>query len=68
MTNSIINTEVIRDFYEEFCKDENLPISETDFETFVTYLEIDFFDWLKRNLNSFKNQNEDASNVDKIVA
>lgn len=68
MTNSIINTEVIRDFYEEFCKDENLPISETDFKTFVTYLEIDFFDWLQRNLNSFKNKvetDEDASEANK---
>lgn len=55
---SFINIDEIRIFYEEFCEEENASFSEEDFENFIDYLEYDFFDWLRQNLSSFRNDKE----------
>ena len=48
--NSIIKVEEIINFVKE----EQNKISEDEMIDFVKYLEIDFYDWLKSNWNSFK--------------
>jgi succinate dehydrogenase flavin-adding protein (antitoxin of CptAB toxin-antitoxin module) len=46
---TFINLKTIR----EFLKEESENYSEQQLREFVEYLEIDFYDWLKSNLNSF---------------
>jgi len=46
---TIINLKTIR----EFLKEESENYSEQQLQEFVEYLEIDFYDWLRSNLNSF---------------
>jgi succinate dehydrogenase flavin-adding protein (antitoxin of CptAB toxin-antitoxin module) len=46
---TIINLKTIR----EFLKEESENFSEKELREFVEYLEIDFYDWLRSNLNSF---------------
>jgi hypothetical protein len=46
---TFINLKTIR----EFLKEESENYSEQQLQEFVDYLEIDFYDWLRGNLNSF---------------
>jgi succinate dehydrogenase flavin-adding protein (antitoxin of CptAB toxin-antitoxin module) len=46
---TFINLKTIR----EFLKEESENYSERQLQEFVEYLEIDFYDWLRGNLNSF---------------
>ncbi len=46
---TIINLKTIR----EFLKEESENFSEQQLREFVEYLEVDFYDWLRSNLNSF---------------
>lgn len=47
--DTIINIDEIKEFLTENLED--LP--ENEHEDFVRYLEVDFYDWLQSNLNSF---------------
>lgn len=38
---------------KDFLKEESDSFSQQQFQDFVNYLEIDFYDWLKANLDSF---------------
>ena len=53
-TNTIINLTEIRNFYKDKCKEEKNKFEEKNFEEFVNFLEIDFYDWLKGNLKYFE--------------
>jgi|YNPBryulayer2012_1023412.scaffolds.fasta_scaffold135090_1 hypothetical protein len=46
---TFINLKTIR----EFLKEESENYSEQQLQEFVDYLEIDFYDWLRGNLNYF---------------
>jgi succinate dehydrogenase flavin-adding protein (antitoxin of CptAB toxin-antitoxin module) len=46
---TFINLESIK----EFLKEESENFSEQQLQEFVKYLEVDFYDWLGSNLNSF---------------
>lgn len=37
----------------DFLKEESENFSEQQLQEFVKYLEVDFYDWLRSNLNSF---------------
>ncbi len=48
-----IKTFINLDSIEEFLREESENFSEQQLEEFVKYLEADFYDWLRSNLNSF---------------
>lgn len=48
-----INIDEIRSVFEEFCKETGEIFREAHFIKFLKFLEIDFYDWVKGNLNQF---------------
>ncbi|MFH1540425.1 MAG: hypothetical protein ABID79_01000 [Elusimicrobiota bacterium] len=52
----IINTNEIRNIFKEFCENNGKSFSEIRFQKFQKFLEIDFYDWVKDNLNQFEKQ------------
>ena len=48
-----IETFISLENIKDFLKEESDSFSEQQFQEFVNYLEIDFYDWLKTNLDSF---------------
>lgn len=51
--NTIINISEVKQLFEEDCEESNMKFSENNFEEFLKFLEIDFYDWVKGNINSF---------------
>lgn len=51
---SIINIDEIRSIFKEYYEKNKMEFSEQKFEHFLKFLEIDFYDWVKGNLNQFK--------------
>jgi len=45
---SIINTNEICNIFKEYCEKENEEFNESKFEKFLEFLEIDFYDWVKK--------------------
>ena len=58
MTQKFIDTTIdeIREIFKKDCKEDNAKFSETEFQKFLKFLEIDFYDWVKENLNQFYKQ------------
>lgn len=57
-SNTVINIAEIRDFYKDFCRENEISFSEKKFELFLRFLEIDFYDWIKENLKQFIRRQE----------
>ena len=53
VNKSIIDTGEIRSIFKEYCEEENIKFSESKFEKFLEFLEIDLYDWVKENLKLF---------------
>jgi len=51
--STIINIGEIRSIFKEYCEEENEEFSESKFEKFLEFLEVDFYDWAKENLKQF---------------
>ncbi len=55
--SNTINIDEVCDIYKECCEEENKEFKKDEFERFLEFLEIDFYDWIKENLRQFyKNQ------------
>jgi len=50
---TIININEIYDIYREYCEKGNKNFDKDEFEKFLEFLEIDFYDWIKENLRQF---------------
>lgn len=50
---TIININEIYDIYREYYKEGNKNFDKDEFEKFLEFLEIDFYDWVKENLRQF---------------
>jgi len=53
---TIISIDQILSVFKEYCEGNKLEFSENKFEEFLKFLEIDFYDWMKENLNYFYKQ------------
>lgn len=51
--NTIINVSEVEKLFKEFCEENKMEFSDEKFEEFLKFLEIDFYDWVKTNLNQF---------------
>ena len=54
--NTIINISEVEKLFKESCDENKMEFSDEKFEEFLKFLEIDFYDWVKGNLNQFKKQ------------
>ena len=54
--STTINIDEIRSIFQEDCEDDNIKFSEKEFQRFLEFLEIDFHDWIRGNLNYFYKQ------------
>jgi len=52
-TTTIMNISKIRNIFKEYCEEENKKFNNSEFQKFLEFLEIDFYDWVKENLNQF---------------
>lgn len=43
----------IQQIYKYYCQDIGVKYKEKDFEEFLEFLDIDFYDWVKENLKVF---------------
>jgi len=50
---STINIDEIRNVFKESCEKSGEVFSETRFQEFLKFLEIDFYDWVKENIKQF---------------
>ena len=50
---TVINIDEVRNIFKEYCEKENEEFSESKFEKFLEFLEVDFYDWVKENLKQF---------------
>lgn len=53
---TFISLKEIREFYKDYCIDEDKKFSEEEFENFVDCCERDFYQWLNDNLKYFKSE------------
>jgi len=51
--STIINIDEIRDVFKEYCEEKDQKFTEKKFEKFLNFLEIDFYDWIRENLNQY---------------
>lgn len=52
--NSItINTNEIRNIFKESCEKNGEIFNDVQFQEFLKFLEVDFYDWVKENLRQF---------------
>jgi len=51
---TIINTSEIKNIYKEYCRCNDIELSEEKFQVFLKFLELDFYDWIKGNLKYFE--------------
>ena len=54
MENTIIKTPEIKQLFKEYCKENELKFSQNKFESFLKFLEVDFYDWVKQNLKHYE--------------
>lgn len=54
--STVINIDEIRKIFQENCEEENMKYSGQEFQKFLEFLEIDFYDWMKENLKQFYKQ------------
>ena len=41
---------------DKYCEEENKEFNKSEFEEFLRFLEIDFYDWIRENLRQFNLQ------------
>lgn len=58
MQNTIINVLEIKDYFKEYCKEENKKNTEKECQKFIECCERDFYQWLKDNLKYFETENK----------
>ena len=52
--SKIINTKEIRQVFNEFVKGNHIKQPQKkNFEAFLRFLELDFYDWIRENLRSY---------------
>ncbi len=54
--NTIINIQEVEKIFKEYCEENKIEFSEQKLEKFLKFLEIDFYDWVRENLNQFNKQ------------
>ena len=52
-SKTIISIKEIKTIFKEYCQKNGQEFSEEKLEKFLEFLEIDFYDWVKENLNQF---------------
>ena len=53
-TSKIINIKEIKQVFNEFVKENHIEQPQKkNFEAFLRFLEIDFYDWIRENLRSY---------------
>ena len=50
---TIINVSEIEKLFREYCEENKIEFSAEKFTEFLKFLEIDFYDWVKENINQF---------------
>lgn len=45
--------DTIKEFYQEYCEEEEIKFSEKEFGQFFDFLLIDLYDWFKENADQF---------------
>lgn len=53
---TIINIDEISGIFKEDCEEKNMKFNGKEFQKFLEFLEIDFYDWVKGNLNQYYKQ------------
>ena len=53
-----IEINKIRDIFEEDCEEDGEKFTEKNFQSFLQFLEIDLYDWVKGNLRYFYQQKQ----------
>jgi len=53
MENTIINTSEMEKLFKDYCRENKMEFSAHKFAEFLKFLEIDFYDWVKENMNLF---------------
>lgn len=43
----------VKRIYKEYCEEKGIKFSEKNFNNFLEFLEIDFYDWVKANLKVY---------------
>lgn len=54
--NKIISISEVEKLFKEYCEENKIEFLENKFDQFLKFLEIDFYDWVKENLNQFNKQ------------
>jgi len=53
-TSEIINIKEIKQVFNEFVRENHIKQPQKkNFEAFLRFLEIDFYDWIRENLRSY---------------
>ena len=52
--NAFISVKEVEDVYKDYFREVGIKFSKHDFEKFLSFLEIDFRDWVNGNLRYFK--------------
>ena len=51
--NAFISIKEVEHIYKEDCEEFGVKFSKRDFEKFLNFLQIDFYDWVNGNLRYF---------------
>ena len=51
--NTFISVKEVEHIYKEDCEELGVKFSKRDFENFLNFLQIDFYDWVNGNLRYF---------------
>ncbi|MFH1946581.1 MAG: hypothetical protein ABIJ23_00260 [Candidatus Magasanikbacteria bacterium] len=52
-STTMMNVDEIRNLFMEDCKEGGEIFVDENFQKFLNFLEIDFYDWAKENLKQF---------------
>jgi|GEM_PF-1101868 len=53
----------IKEFYKEYCEEEEIKFSEKEFKEFFDFLLVDLYDWFNENANQFFKQKFEKENL-----
>jgi len=53
MQKITINKKDIEEIYREYCEEIGVKFRKKEFEDFLQFLEIDFYDWVAENLKCY---------------
>lgn len=54
--NTFISVKKVEDTYKDYFKEVGIKFSKRDFEKFLDFLELDFYDWVNCNLRYFNQE------------